>query len=303
MKRTYTAKEAEAFVEKNIAQAKRPPTIDAKVRRTRAEAHRKDVELARKALSTGSLDVKGLDTLARERAEARRKLAGEQRQKAIKASGAVAKWLSGRLPVLPADPMNVILDRVTFIRSFADQGVVTDSNIGSLDSWAKYKFQHSGDSIGETGTGRLSFFVLWQNPRTDTIVANVGPRLQVNANLAVDANWNGVAAWFFPDSKALATVRARTTVFAMDSSINSIVSDVILGNASATGGFFGGDDSVSLAVDQFISGAGVFVPAQAFILIEVALITEWQLLNGSVDLDADGGSFQVGVPHLIITVT
>jgi hypothetical protein len=303
MKRTYTAKDAEAFVEKNIAKARRPPTIDAKVRRARAEAHRQDMELARKTLSTGSLDLKRLDKLARERAQVRRKLAGEQRQKVIKASAAVAKWLSGRLPVLPADPMNVIIDRVTFVRSFADQGVVTDSNIGSLDSWAKYKFQHSGDAIGETGTGKLSFFVLWQNPRTDTIVANVGPRVQVNANLSVDADWNGVAAWFFPDSKALATVRARTTVFAMDSSINSIVSDVILGNVSATGGFFGGDDSTSLAVDQFISGAGIFVPAQAFILIEVALLTEWQLLDGSVDLDADSGSFKVSVPHLIITMT
>src|SRR4029077_17408276 len=100
---------------------------------------------------------------AARRAHVASSLAGEQRQKVIKASAAVAKWLSGRLPVLPADPMNVIIDRVTFVRSFAAQGVVTDSNIGSLDSWAKYKFQHSGDAIGETGTGKLSFFVLWQN--------------------------------------------------------------------------------------------------------------------------------------------
>jgi len=106
-----------------------------------------------------------------------------------------------------------------------------------------------------------------------------------------------------PDSRAIATVRSRTTVFAMDSSINSIVSDVILGNDSVSGGFFGGDDSTSLAIDQFMPGAGVFVPANAFILIEVSLVTEWQILDGSVTLDADSGSFQVTVPHLIITVT
>ena len=86
-------------------------------------------------------------------------------------------------------------------------------------------------------------------------------------------------------------------------SINSIVSDVILGTVDATGGFFGGDDSTSLAVDQFMPGAGVFVPAEAFILIEVSLVTEYQLLDGSVDLDADSSSFQVSVPHLIITIT
>jgi hypothetical protein len=302
---TYTAKEAQAFVEKNIAKAKRPPTIDAKLRRARAAAGRKDTELARKVLSTGGLDLKRLDKLARDGDKARRSRAKEQHRLAIKNSAAVAKWLSGQvLPVVPADPMNIIIDRVTFIRTFADQGVITDSNIGSLDSWAKYKYQpSSSDAFLETGSGKLSFFVLWQNPRSDTIVANVGPRVQVNANLSVSADWNGVASWYLPDSRAIATVRSRTTVFAMDSSINSIVSDVILGNDSVSGGFFGGDDSTSLVVDQFMPGAGVFVPANAFILIEVSLVTEWQLLDGSVTLDAASGDFKVTVPHLIITVT
>jgi hypothetical protein len=305
MMRTYTAKEAQAFVEKNIAKAKRPPRIDAKLRRARASAGWKDAELARKALSTGGLDIKRLDKLARERDKARRSRAKEQHRLAVKNSAAVAKWLSGQvLPVVPADPMNIIIDEVTFIRTFADQGVVTDSNISSLDNWAKYKYQpSSSDAFLETGAGKLSFFVLWQNPSSDTIVANVGPRVQVNASLSVDADWNGVASWFFPDSRAIATVRARTTVFAMDSSINSIVSDVILGEDSVSGGFFGGDDSTSLVVDQFISGSGVFVPANAFILIEVSLVTEWQLLDGSVNLDAASGDFKVTVPHLIITVT
>src|SRR5262245_48871617 len=107
MTRTYTAKEAEAFVDKYIAKAKRPPTIDAKVRRARAAAGRKDTELARKALATGGLDLKRLDKLASERDKARRSRVKDQRQLAIKNSAAVAKWLSGRsLPVLPADPHN-----------------------------------------------------------------------------------------------------------------------------------------------------------------------------------------------------
>src|SRR5215471_4357994 len=127
MDRTYTEKDAKAFVEKNIAKAKRPPTIDAKARRARAAAGRKDTELARKALATGGLDLKRLDKLASERDKARRARVKDQRRLAIKNSAAVAKWLSGRpLPVLPADPQNIIVDRVTFIRSFADQGVVTD---------------------------------------------------------------------------------------------------------------------------------------------------------------------------------
>jgi hypothetical protein len=303
-KREYVTDEVEALIEKNIARARPIPTSDAKARRTRAEANRKDAALARKALSGGGLDLKRLDTLAHERAKARRARTAEQRRRAVEASAAVDRRLTGLTPVLPADPMNVIIDRVTFIRSFADAGVVTDSHIGSLDSWAKYKLKPSSGAITKTGLGRLSFFVLWQNPRTEAIVANVGPRVHVNAHLSVDADWNGVAAWFIGGSEARATVRARTTVWAMwDSSVQAIVSDLILGSAGATGGFFGGDDSTSFAFNQFIPGSGFFVPAQASVLIEVSLLTEYQLTSGSLDLDAASGAFKVAVPHLIITVT
>jgi hypothetical protein len=303
-KREYVTDEVEALIEKNIARARPIPTSDAKARRTRAEANRKDAALARKALSGGGLDLKRLDTLARERAKSRRARTAEQRRRAVEASAAVDRRLTGLTPVLPADPMNVIIDRVTFIRSFADAGVVTDSHIGSLDSWAKYKLKPSSGAITKTGLGRLSFFVLWQNPRTEAIVANVGPRVHVNAHLSVDADWNGVAAWFIGGSEARATVRARTTVWAMwDSSVQAIVSDLILGSAGATGGFFGGDDSTSFAFNQFIPGSGFFVPAQASVLIEVSLLTEYELTSGSLDLDAASGAFKVAVPHLIITVT
>ena len=304
--KAYAADEVEAFIEKNIAPAPPVSLSDEEARRTRAEADRNDVKLARKELSAGGLDLERLDTLARERAHARHARADEQRRRAVEGSTAVDRWLTGLTPVLPMDPesMNVIIDRVTFIRTFADAGVVTDSHIGSLDSWAKYRLKPSSGAISKTGTGRLSFFVLWHNPRTDAIVANVGPRVHVNAHLSVDADWNGVAAWFIGGSEARATVRARTTVWAMwDSSVQAIVSDVILGSAGATGGFFGGDDSTSFAVNQFIPGSGFFVPAQASVLIEVSLLTEYQLTSGSLDLDAAIGAFKVSVPHLIVTVT
>jgi hypothetical protein len=302
MKNAYAADDVQAFIEKNIAQARPLPSSDAETRRTRAEADRRDAELARKVLSAGGLDLERLDTLARERAHARRSRADKQRRRAVKGSAAVGRWLTGLTPVLPIDPENVIISTVTFIRTFADAGVVTDSHIGSLDNWARYKLQPSSGAT-KTGTGRLSFFVLWQNPRTDAIVANVGPRVVVNAHLSVDADWNGVASWFIGGSEARATVRARTTVWAMDSSIQAIVSDVILGSAGATGGFFGGDDSTSIAVNQFVPGSGFFVPAQAFVLIEVTLLTEYELTSGSLDLDAASGQFRVSVPHLIVTGT
>jgi hypothetical protein len=87
-----------------------------------------------------------------------------------------------------------------------------------------------------------------------------------------------------------------------NSSVQAVVSDVILGGAGATGGFFGGDDSSLLAFDEFMAGTGFFVPAQESILIEVSLLTEYHVTSGSVDLDATNGAFKVSVPHHIITV-
>ncbi|MEI5585559.1 MULTISPECIES: hypothetical protein [unclassified Agromyces] len=296
--------QAEAFVEEAAGRAA-PAWHDEEGERARAEAAREDAELARHELLGGGLDPERLDAIAEERSKARRERADDQRRRAIDASREVARRLAEVTPtmVLPDDPMNVIIDRVTFIRSFAGGGTVVDSQVGSLDSWARYRLSESADSIRETGTGRLSFFTLWRNPRTQPVVMTAGARLVVNAHLSVDAEWSGVASWFFPTTEARATVRARTTVWSMDSSIRSIVHDRILTSAGTTGGFFGSDDSRSIAFNEFLPATGVSVPAQASMLIEVELLTEWVAMNGSVHLDAEGGAFRVEVPHLILTLT
>ena len=295
-----------AFVEKHIAQAAPVPFDDERGRRRRVHAERHDAKLLRKELTSAGLDVERVDTVAKDRGEARRARAAEERQRAIDASASVDRWLTELTPVVPLEPdsANIIVDRVTLIRTFAQAGVIVDSHIGSLDSWARYRLQPSSNAIDETGLGRLSFFTLWQNPRSTPIVASVGPRIVMNAHLSVDAERNGVADWFIGGSEARATVRARTTVMAMwDPSVQAIVSDVVLGSAGATGGLLGGDDSTSFAANQFLPGSGFFVPAQASILIELSLLTEYTLTSGSVDLDAAGGAFKVAVPHVIVTVT
>lgn len=301
---TASRETAEVFIEKAAGrpgpgQREAPETV-----RARAEAAREEAALARAELLAGGLDAKRLDSLAEGRAKARQERLEQGRRRAIEASDAIGRRLAELTPiVLPADPMNVIIDRVTFIRSFAGAGAVVDSDIGSLDSWARYRLSVSA-GMTESGTGRLSFFTLWRNPRTEPVVVTAGARLVVNAHLSVDADWNGVAAWFIGGSEARATVRARTTVWAMwDSTLKSIVHDRILADAGATGGFFGGDDSASIAFNEFLPASGFAVPAQASILIEVELLTEWVATSGSIHLDAESGAFKVSVPHLILTLT
>ena len=301
---TKSHEAVEAFIQEAMGRASPQRRQDPETARARAEAARQDGELARGELLAAGLDLKRLDALAADRSKARRERAEQTRRRAIEASAVVAGQLAELTPVPPAAPMNLIIDRVTFIRSFAGAGAVVDSDIGSLHSWARYRLNASADAVADSGTGRLSFFTLWRNPRTEPVVVTAGARLVVNAHLSVDAEWNGVAAWFIGGSEARATVRGRTTVWAMwDSTLKSIVHDQILADAGATGGFFGGDDSTSIAFNEFLPASGFFVPAQASILIEVELLTEWVATSGTIHLDAESGAFKVSVPHLILTLT
>ncbi|GAA1947354.1 hypothetical protein [Agromyces allii] len=299
--------ELDAIIDR-IGEAKAPPAgASAKDAEERFEAARKNAGLARALLADGAVDADGLDALAEQRSDERRKRVVAGHRRAVDASARNWEQLTGLTPALPVDPgsTNVIIDRPTFIRSFAGAGAVVDSEIGSLDSWARYRFDAStGSSFAETGAGRLSFFTLWQNPRNAQTLVNAGARLVVNARVSADADWNGVAAWFITGSEARATVRARTTVWSVaNSAVNGIVHDEILADVGAAGGFFGDDDATTIAFNEFLVASAFPVGAREFILVEVELLTEFVVENGSVSLDAESGEFRISVPHLIFTLT
>ncbi|GAA1970394.1 hypothetical protein [Microbacterium deminutum] len=295
--------EVEAFIEMNIARTPPFPLRSPEGLRARADAVRNHAKTAYGLISEAGVDVRGLDELAKQGADARHARTEKERLRAIEASAAAGNWLSEHHPVMPDDPgaTDLVIDQVTFIRTFGAGDLLTDWNISSLHSWARYRLHASSETVEHVGQGRLSFFILWRNPSTRAIVASVGPRIIVNAYVAVEAEWQGVADWFFGGSEARGTVRVRTTVWAMwDPSVSGVVSDVILGSAGATGGFFGGDDSISLAVNQWVPGTGFSVPGHASILIEVSLLTDYNVTNGSLDLDAASGDFQIWLPFLRI---
>ena len=292
--------EAEAFVEKVVAPRRATLASDPKAAKAREQLAREDLELVKRHLAESGFDPERFDKLAAERSKGRKKLADEGRRHAIDASSAIAAHLADlAVQILPLEPLDTVIDQVTFIRSFAGQGVVVDSNIGPSDNWARYRLESSGDSWD--GTGRLSFFTLWQNKLDTPTVIIARPNLVINAHLSCDADWNGVASWFGMDSEARGTVRARTTVWGMDSSVSSIVHDEVVAAASASGGFFGDDSSKSIAFSGLLSASGVTVPAQSYALIEVELFTEWHAHSASVVLDAEGGSHRVDLPSILLT--
>jgi hypothetical protein len=296
---------AEAFVDTVVTpRVAQTPREDPRTRRARAEMGREDSDAGLRALRAAGLDLDRLDALVADRSQARRERLQQAHQRAVAGSAEAERRLAGLAPARPlVVPETIMIQEVTFIRSFAGEGVVYASSINPLDSWAQYGLDASGDSVGESGLGRLSFFTLWQNQQTDPVILTAGAQLVVNANLSVDADANGVASWFLPDSEAKATVGTRTTVWGMDSSVSSIVQESTLASDSVNGGFFGGDDSDSITFNGFLNASGVLVPAKAWSLIEVSILTQWYALDGSVHLDAHNGKFKVTVPWLMLTVS
>lgn len=300
--RTDPVKAAEDFIDKVVAPARALRKPDPQLAKARADLGRKDLELAKRELVAGGLNPDRLDKLATERAKDRKKLAEETRRKAVAGSTAAAARLRDLAPVIvPFVPMDTIIDQVTFIRSFAGQGTVLESNIGPAENWARYEVKSTSDSWD--GTGRLSFFILWKNEHDSPTVMTAKPNLVINARLSCEGDWSGVASWFGMSSQASANVGLRTTVWGMDSSVSSIVyQDDNIAQTSVDGGFFGGDNGTSIEFNQVLPASGVVVPAQTYVLIEVEVLTQWNAnSDASVTLDAQSGSYRVDLPQLVLS--
>ena len=295
-------KKAEAFVDKVVTPARRRQATDSKTITAKTDLARKNLELARAGLAGSGIDLSGLDKLAAERSKERRALADLTRHNAVAASGAAAARLRDMAPgIVPFEPMDIVIDQVTFIRSFADQGTVLEWNIGPSENWARYRLESSSETWD--GTGRLSFFILWKNDHSSATVMIPKPNLIINARLSCDADWSGVASWFGMSSQASAKVGLRTTVWGMDSSVSAIVhQEDDIAHVGVDGGFFGGDDGTSIEFNQVLPATGVVVPSQTYVLIEVEVLTQWNAnSNASVTLDAESGSHRVDLPQIVLS--
>ena len=301
MRKTDPRKAAEEFIDKVVAPLRVSPPSDAKARAVRTKLFHEDMELGKRDLVASGLDPERLDKLAADRSKGRKKLAEDSRRRVVEASAAAASRLKGLVAVLPAEPMDLTVDQVTFIRSFAGQGSVVDSNIEPSNNWARYRMEGHDDVW--SGTGRLSFFTLWRNQLTVPASVTARANLAINAHLSCDADWSGVASWFGLSSTARAKVIVRTTVWGMDSSVSSVVQQQDVAEASVDGGFFGDDSSQSIEFGQLLPASAVVVPADTYVLIEVEVLTDWSLNSGaSVTFDAESGSHRVDLPQLILTV-
>ena len=291
---------AEQFFQTVIAPLKKAAAFDKAHAEARAELANESLKLAMAGLAAGGLDPERLNRLAEERSAKRRKLSEEGDRRAADASAEAARGLLEIAPViLPIEPINTVIDQMLFIRTYADQGSLIDSSVGSFDNWARYRLEGSRDLI--PGIGRLSFFALWQNDQDEVAVIMAQPQLVVNARLVCDAEWSGVASWFGMSSVARGKVFARTTVWGMTPGVSSVVHEDEIAANDIEGGFFGDDGAVKIEINRILPATGVVVPANTYVMIEVEIYTEWSTQDGKVVLDAESGSHRIDVPQILVS--
>lgn len=255
------------------------------------------------------LDHGRLESLAREDRGVLRRRAEEARRSAVDAAGEAAKRLDalvtsphGPLGVNPVDwePGSFVLETVDFIRSWPTPENLRDSHVGQASNWAEYAVNQSGDSLDRHFSERVSFYTFWRNPRQNAVVATALARLKVNGHCGCSAEGEGVASWFFDNSLAHVDVSARLTLWGLwtDPALRVPVGNVPLGSVTARGGFFGDDAETSITAAPLVVGAGFPIPARAYILIEASVIADYELLDGSVDLDFTSGAFRIECPGM-----
>jgi hypothetical protein len=267
------------------------------------------------ALARLGMDRAQLDQLRSEHAAELRRFANKAKRDTIERSAEESRRLTAlvasqraALDVLPVDPWgpgSELLLSVDFIRSWPTPANLRDWHQEPGLNWAKYAIQDSGGGVLSQVKEKVSFYIVWQNRRNVTVLADILVRLTVNGHCECNAEGLGVAAWFFPHSRSRADISAQLTLWGLwtDPAPQLKAHVVPLETLSATGGFLGDTVATSISAAPAVVTTGFAIPAQAFILIEASIAVDYEFLSGSVDLDfASTNLLGVGCPYAVVTL-
>lgn len=263
------------------------------------------------------IDVNGseLDQLQREHTAELRRIAEDAKSNAIGRSEGASRRIEAAvtvqrdalalLPFDPLDPTTHLLLSALFVRSSPTGENLGDSHLEPGLNWAKWRCQVSGDAIRSRGAEKVSFYILWQNPREVAVLADILVRLTINGHCECNADGTGVASWFFPDSQSEVDISAQLTIWPLwlSHAPRLPVAITPIADVSAGGGFFGDSNEESISAAPAVMTTQFAIPANAYILIEASVVAEYDALNGSVDVDfASGDLFNVGFAYGAVTL-
>lgn len=249
------------------------------------------------------IDLKRVEKIHDELEAARRARSMEAEARELEALQArAARRPALRVDRLRAEDANIeTVDTMLFIRSFAGQGAAWDTRLERFDNFARYHLLKENRGGGKNGTGRLGFFALWQNQGPGTRI-QIDALIELDARMVADNDADGIGChrlYTAVEPYISGTLRLRTTIRSVSSgNIEAVVMDEQLGTVQIEDqSTFGGEDRKSFSFGRLYPSTPVFVPRGEYVLIEVALITEWW---GDVRVDAGSEGLGMRVPALFI---
>jgi hypothetical protein len=293
--------EAQATERRRTAAPDNYPTLSAS--RKRAS------EIMIRALGLSDADRSELQSLKDEHEAAMRRFAFDAKEQTLQGSAEASRRLEAlagaERAVLDPDRIDTHSPWITssppvrFVRASPTGGDLYDSSLDDGNSWAKWRCTTSHHS---SGTEKVSFFHVWQNPHQSLALADISIKLNLTGHLECSAEGWGVPAGWFTEELSVADLGARMTIrplwTAYDPSQHPHDA-VQLQRLIALAGVL--DDTEQTAVNASASLTTQFaVPAEAYILIEAAVAVDYA---NSTDVDfASGDHFRVSRPYCFVTV-
>jgi hypothetical protein len=253
-----------------------------------------------------------LDRLRDEHEADLHRVAAESRRRSME--GAVEAWqrmdaLARReravwqiLPDDPWKPWSQVLLSVLFVRAWPTAGNLHESHLEPGLNFAKYRVRKT-----PAGPEKVSFYILWQNPRDVWVEADILVRLAAYGHGECHADGGGVGSWFGLTSRSEAHLSAQLTLWRMWTSPTTTVTvdNVPFDSFSASGGFFGDTDAHSINQAPTVSTSAFSVAPAGVVIIEASVVVD-QVGLGSVDIDFASGAqpsgFSVGLPYAVVTL-
>ena len=208
------------------------------------------------------------------------------------------------LPDDPWKPWSQILLSVLFVRAWPTAGNLHESHLEPGLNFAKYRVTNKKNP---TGPEKVSFYIVWQNPRDEWVEADILVRLAAYGHGECHADGGGVGSWFGLAPHSEAHVSAQLTLWRMWTSPSTTVTvdNVAIDSFSASAGFFGETDAHAINQAPAVSTSGFAVAPAGVVIIEASVVVDYFGLGG-VDIDFASGAqpsgFSVGVPYAVVTL-
>jgi hypothetical protein len=166
-------------------------------------------------------------------------------------------------------------------------------------SWAKFKLTST-----ESGTQRVSFYFLWDNPYQEYEIVNAVTYMSATGHLQAHADWSLTPQDSYVDAYAEFAGWFSSTIPPNNPPTGSGYTQADFGGVGVESEPFVGGDTEGFSVSDGcqLSQTMFFIPPRTWVVFEVALENDYHIDSGSVEADFESGDFKVECPLVMVEV-